>query len=517
MRPPYPEPMLLHRQFIATAKARGTKLALADRTTNRRLSYAQALAGALLLARRLRRYAGDYLGIMLPNSAGGALSVVGALLAGKVPVMINYSTGAENNARYAQSRCDLRTILASAALLEKTGCPRLDGMVLIEELMGTVSTLERLRAGARARLPYRLLARTLHGGDPDDTAVILFTSGSEREPKAVELTHRSIGANVRAAAQAFAFADTDVVLAVLPLFHVFGLTTNLWLPLTLGLSVVTYANPLEFKTVSRIIREERPTILLATPYFLAGYLRQAQRGDFASLRVVVAGADAAPAWLRAAYEQQQGLIVYEGYGTTETSPVIAVNLPGAHKPGSVGRPLPGVQVKIADIASGGELACGREGKILVKGELVMKGYLGDAEETALRMQDGWYDTGDIGVLDEEGFLWHRGRLKRFVKIGGEMVSLPAVENALQEVLGPEVECCVIALPDPHRGARLAVALARAADTKRLLARLGERLPALAMPREFFVLDELPKMGSGKIDFRRTTELVLERIRDRPER
>lgn len=511
MGPSLRQAALLHWRFVAVAKSRPGKLALIDRSTHRRLSYRQALIGALLLARRFRRYGGDYLGIMLPNSAACVLSVVAALLAGKVPVMINYSIGGEANLRLAQSRCDLRTTISSSALLEKIGCPRLEGMIMVEELMVEVSAIERLYAALRARLPAWLLAHLHHHGQLDDTVVILFTSGSEREPKAVELTHRNIGSNVDAARQAFHFEDEDVVLAVLPLFHVFGLMTNLWLPLALGLTIVTYANPLEFKTVTRIIREERPTILLATPYFLGGYVRQAEPGELSSLRIAVAGADAMPAWLREAYAREHGVTVHEGYGTTETSPVISVNLPGANRPGSVGRPLPGVELKIVDVVTGTALARGRGGKILVRGELVMKGYLGDAEETALRIRDGWYETGDIGVLDADGYLWHRGRLKRFVKIGGEMVSLVAVESALQDILGADIECCVVAIPDPRKGARLAVVLTRAVDRRALLARLGERLPALALPREFLVFEELPKMGSGKVDFRRATELVLARL------
>lgn len=203
--------------------------------------------------------------------------------------------------------------------------------------------------------------------------------------------------------------------------------------------------------------------------------------------------------------------MYEGYGTTETSPVISVNLPGASKPGSVGRPLPGVHVKITDINTGKELHANQEGKVLVKGELVMKGYLGDVEETALRIEDGWYETGDMGVLDEDGYLWHRGRLKRFVKIGGEMVSLVMVEDELQQILPEDVECCVVEIPDARRGASIAVALNHEVDRKIVLDKLARRLPALALPRHFFVFEELPKMGSGKVDFRRTAELVMVRI------
>ena len=502
--------MLLHREFIASAKRASTRLAIIDCNTAGRISYQQALRGALLLTQQFRQYPDGYLGIMLPNSATCALSILATLMAGKVPVMINYSTGAEGNARYAQSKCGFETIITSRTLIEKVRCPALDGMVFVEDFMRAVTWGERWRAWVKSKLPLPWLVRTLHGGDIDDTMLILFTSGSEREPKAVQLSHRNIGSNLRAIGQVFDIRSSDVFLSVLPWFHVFGQTAGLWLPLSFGLTLVTHGNALEFKTVSRIIRAQRPTVMLATPYLLMGYLRQSAAGDFASLRLVVAGADKMPAWLSQAYEAEHGLRVYEGYGATETSPVISVNLPDAHKPGSVGRPLPGVDVRIVDVDAGAPLPRGQEGKILVKGELVMKGYLGETAETTSRITDGWYETGDTGVLDSDGYLWHRGRVRRFVKIGGEMVSLARVENELERVLPAGVECCAVALPDKKRGSRIAVALTREIDEPGTLRKLAEHLPALAVPDRFLVVDELPKMASGKIDFRRAEALVKER-------
>ncbi len=491
--------MLLHRQFVTVAKAKGRKLAFIDHSAGRRIDYSRALLGSILIARRFRQYRDGYLGIMIPNSAGCALSVLASLFIGKIPVMINYSTGAQQNARYAQIKCGFKTVITSRALLDKIGCEPIDGMVFIEDLMRQITPLEKLTALAKLRLPIGALLRTVHDGRGDDTAVILFTSGSEREPKAVELTHRNISSNLIGARAVFDFDDSDIFLSILPLFHVFGLTTSLWLPLCLGLPMVMHGNPLEFKTISRIIREDKPTIMLATPYFLMGYLKQSKPGDFASLRIVVAGADKLPEWLRKAYYEQHAVSVYEGYGATETSPVISVNLPGAHKPGSVGRPLPGVQVKVTDIETGEELGPNQEGKLLVKGAVVM---------------NGWYETGDMGIRDDDGYLWHRGRLKRFVKVGGEMVSLVMIEDELQQLLPTEIECCVVDIPDAKKGASIAVALNAQIDRKRILGQLSERLPSLALPRHFVAFDELPKMGSGKIDFRRTAELVKAQLNAR---
>jgi acyl-[acyl-carrier-protein]-phospholipid O-acyltransferase/long-chain-fatty-acid--[acyl-carrier-protein] ligase len=501
--------MLLHQQFVRIAKAHKKKLAFIDRSTGRRLTYGRSLVAALILSRKLRRYRDTYIGIMVPTSAGCALAILATLFAGKVPVMINYSTGAETNARFAQQRCGFRRIITSRALLEKINCQKVDGMVFLEDILGAVSIVDKVAAASRAAMPTAVLLKSVYGGVEDDTAVILFTSGSEKMPKGVELSHRNIASNVTTAAERFELGSDDVMMSVLPLFHVFGQSINLWLPLVLGMTNVTYGNPLEFKNVARIIKEEQPTMLVGTPFFLAGYLKQSGTGYFSSLRLVVAGADKVPDWLRSAFSEQQDIQLLEGYGATETSPVISVNIPGENRPGSVGRPLPGVQVRIVGVDSGAELPIGREGKILVKGDLVMKGYFDDLEETSLRVEDGWYETGDMGLIDEDGYLWHKGRLKRFVKIGGEMVSLVLVESVLESLLPEGVECCVVEIPDARKGANLAVAVSGKVDEKHLIAALAKQLPPVAVPRKFVVLEELPKMGSGKVDFRSTTVMVQE--------
>ena len=504
--------MLLHQQFVRVAKQNKDKMALIDRSTGKRLEYGKALIGSLILARKFKRIDDGYVGVMIPTSAGCMLTILALVMCGKVPVMINYSTGAEENIRYARQRCGFKTVITSRTVLEKVGCPEMDGMLFIDDLMKEVSGLDKLRAALQAALPTPLLLAGLHKGREDDTLVVLFTSGSEKAPKGVELTHRNIGSNLQAIQEVFEIEDDDIFLAILPLFHVFGQTTNFWLPLCRGVTAVTYGNPLDFKTVAKIIREERPTVAIATPFFLSSYLRAAKPGELSSLRIVIAGADKMPDWLRESYQSQHGVEAFEGYGTTETSPVISVNLPGRNKPGSIGKPLPGVEVRIVDVDSGEELPRGAEGKILVSGDLVMKGYFDDLEETALHIQNGWYETGDMGVLDEDGYLWHRGRLKRFVKIGGEMVSLVRVETELEQLLPEGVECCVVELPDARKGAVLAVAVSEAVDEKTILKELSQRLPPIAVPRRFVVLDELPKMGSGKVDFRGATTQVQELLK-----
>lgn len=503
--------MNLHHMFIKTAKCYGKKPAIVDRGTDRRLTYHRTLVASLILQRRIQRMRDCYIGIMVPTSAGCMLSVLGTIMCGKVPVMINYSTGAEENCTYAREKCGFTAILTSRTLLEKIGCPKLPGMIFLEEIMPSISIAEKLAAAFRAALPQKMLLRTVYSGKESDTAVILFTSGSEKEPKAVQLTHRNIGSNIEGILNHLSLGPEDRFMSVLPLFHVFGHTTNFWLPLTVGMTAVTYANPLDYKKIPSIIREEKPTMITGTPSFFSGYIREAGPGDFASLRILVAGADKVPDRLREEFSSKQGKVLLEGYGTTETAPVISTNTLEYNKPGSIGKPLPNVKISIVDLETGKLLEPGQEGKILVKGDLVMKGYLNDLEETSLRIRDGWYDTGDIGCLDADGFLWHRGRLKRFVKIGGEMLSLTRIENELEQILPPGLECCAVELPDTLKGARIAVALTGQVDEKQVLRRLMQKLPAIAVPKLFVVFEHLPKMGSGKIDFRKTTRMVRDKI------
>ncbi len=503
--------MLLQERFIETVRKFPKKTAVVDVTTGRELTYERALIGAIILSSRFKKFRDSTIGIMLPTSAGATLSILGALMAGKVPVMINYSTGARNNILYAREVCNFHHVVTSRRLLQRVQCPEMEGMVFLEEIMDSVGIGEKLRALAKARLPQGLLKRFLCRGREDDYSVVLFTSGSEKEPKAVPLTHRNIISNIEGFSEVFEFTSDDIMLSVLPYFHVFGLTAAMWTPLYHGMTFITYANPLDFQKVCEICRQYRPTIMLGTPSFYWGYLKRSEPGDFQSIRIAVTGADKCPESLREAYLRKHNLTLLEGYGTTETSPVISANTHSANKPGSIGRPLPNVQVRIVDLETEEELPPGRVGKILVRGDNVMRGYLNDLEETTHRLRQGWYDTGDMGWMDEDGFLWHAGRLKRFVKIGGEMVSLVKVEEVLERHLPSDVECCVVDVPDPVRGSRIVAAVTESVDEKKILKAMARELPNIALPREFVVINDLPKMGSGKIDFRRTTEMVREAL------
>jgi acyl-[acyl-carrier-protein]-phospholipid O-acyltransferase / long-chain-fatty-acid--[acyl-carrier-protein] ligase len=505
--------MILHEEFIRAANRLQGKTAIIDRSNDLRLSYRESLVLSLAIAERILPGEGTFVGVMLPNSAASVLTIMGVLMAGKVPVMINYATGAERNSRYAQAKCGFDAIITSRALIQKIGCPEMPGMEFVEQVMQSICDANKAAASAKAsRTPEEIL-KLLPRVDPDDNAVVLFTSGSEKDPKAVPLTHRNIGDNLSMFAPVLGLSEDEVVLAKLPFFHVFGQTVDLWMPLCLGMTMVTWPNPLEYRTVSEIIREEKVTFLASTPTFLLGYLRQSQPGDFDSVRIMIAGADKVPEGLRQGMLEKHGKVLLEGYGTTETSPVVSINTPEANRPGSIGRVIPNVGVRIADIDTDETLPPGKEGRILVKGTLVMKGYYKDPEETARRIKDGWYDTGDVGMFDNNGFLWHRGRMKRFVKIAGEMISLMKVESVLASHLPDGVDCCVVEVPDPIRGARIVAVVTRAVQTEVLQKKMLSELPRIAVPKDFIVVEEMPKMGSGKVNFRALSSIACSQLDD----
>jgi len=495
------------------AKKHSAKLAIKDKTTGKDVTYSTALIGSLILSSKFQKYEKGFIGIMIPTSAGCALAVAGALMSGRIPVMINYSTGAEANARYAQKKCRFKTIITSKALLEKINCPLIEGMVLIEDIMAGVSTGDKLKAALKSKLPTGLLLKMIHKGDLDDTSVILFTSGSEKDPKAVQLTHRNISSNIESIKQHIDLYDTDIILSNLVFFHVFGLTVDLWLPLYIGMTMITYANPLDFQTISRIAREEKPTMMVGTPSFFWGYLSKSDPGDFSSLRVVVAGADKCPDALREGFKKKHGVTLLEGYGATETSPVISTNTNDNNKPGSVGKILPGVQVRIENPETGEECKPGEVGRVLVKGDLVMKGYYDDPELTAEAFINGWYNTGDMGFIDEEGYLWHAGRYKRFAKVGGEMVSLVKVENIMEKHLPEGVSCCIVEVSDEKKGSYIVATVSKEVNKTEILRKMMDELPTIALPRLFVVINELPMMSTGKIDFRTVTRMVQDIVRN----
>lgn len=502
--------MQLHHRFIEIAKQYPNDTAIIDVSSGQNITYKKLLLAALILAKKYKKFPEKNIGVMIPTSFGCMVTKIALLLANKTPVMINYSVGALENVRYAQEKCNFSTTVTTEKLLHKLELKPIEGMINIESILDSVNILDKMRAVSISQLPFKLLRRMIHKGSSEEVAVILFTSGSEKLPKAVQLSHRNIMHNVTGFSTVAPDIRNDVFLASLPLFHVFGVTATLWTPLLYGGKTVAIANPLDYRLICNSIKKHQVTLMVGTPTFYHGYLHRSKPGDFASVKIAIAGADKLPKQIRDEYLQMHNLELYEGYGTTETSPVISTNYKGSNKVGTVGRPMPGTLVKIVDRVTGRDVALGVEGKILVKGDLVTIGYYNDYEETSLRIRDGWYDTGDMGVIDEEGFITHRGRLRRFVKIGGEMVSLARVEAVLEEILPPETLCCVVDVPNLRKGAEIVAAVTtKEIETRQIHKYMKKGLPSLMVPTEYYVLDELPLMPSGKVNFREVETIIRE--------
>lgn len=515
----------LHRAFVRTARRHPFRFAMGDQRAPR-VNFLNALARTIYLARRLRpHWAGqDKVGIILPPSVAGALVNFAALLMGKVPVNLNYTASAETLASCLR-QCGIETVVSSQMFLDKVKLDLPARVLRLEEVAGNPRATERLTALAMAcLLPARWLERALgcaHRVGLDDLATIIFSSGSTGEPKGVMLSHFNIATNVAQLDQIFGVTRQDRFLGILPFFHSFGFTTTLCLTGTLGLGAAYHPTPLDPEAVGRLVRDYAVTFLLTTPTFLQLYLRGCAPEDFGSLRVVMAAAEKLPERLAQGFEEKFGLRPLEGYGCTECAPAVAVNTQdfraagfrqvGA-KRGKIGHPLPGVSVRIVDPVTRAPLPVGQAGLMLVRGPNVMLGYLGLPDKTAEVLQDGWYVTGDIAMLDEDGFLQITDRLSRFSKIGGEMVPHIKIEEKLDELTGSlERRFVVTSVGDEKKGERLVVlhCLEEAS-----LSAVLEKLPQLDLPNlwipkanQFFRVEALPLLGSGKLDLCKVRQLA----------
>jgi acyl-[acyl-carrier-protein]-phospholipid O-acyltransferase/long-chain-fatty-acid--[acyl-carrier-protein] ligase len=519
----------LPRSFVRTARRHRRRFAMADGQTPG-LNFFAVLARTLFLTRRLREHwrGQEMVGILMPPSIPGALVNLAAMLMGKVPVNLNYTASNETLASCAK-QCNLKTIVSARAFLEKVHVTPPVETIFLEDLAKKPKLGERVSAAlAAAFLPAGALEK-FAGREKqstlDDLATIIFSSGSTGEPKGVMLTHYNVAANVDQLSQIFFFHPHDRIMGILPFFHSFGFTGILCLPAATGIGVVFHPNPLDSRVIGALVNKYAVTFLLATPTFLNAYARRCTPEEFGSLRFVMAGAEKLPERISIAFEDHFGIRPLEGYGCTECSPVVAVNTidfraasfrqVGA-KRGTIGHPLPGITVKIVDPETQQVVGVNEPGLLLVRGPNVMKGYLNRPEKTAEVLRDGWYNTGDIAMVDEDGFLRITDRLSRFSKIGGEMVPHIKVEEKLQELAGvSEQAFLVTAVPDEKKGERLMV-LHTLADAKleeclELFAKCD--LPALWRPRadQFVHVETLPYLGTGKLDLRKARDLAQETV------
>ncbi|MCA8973661.1 MAG: AMP-binding protein, partial [Planctomycetes bacterium] len=445
----------------------------------------------------------------------------------RVLVPLNYTVG-EAALASAVRQAGLRTVVTSRAFRERVtvALPPGTNELLLDELTREVPRGERIGAALRALLwPKALLERACGARRRiavADPAVVMFSSGSTGEPKGVVLSHGNVLGNCESVAQVLPLDPRDRLLGVLPLFHSFG-NFALWYAMLEGAATVFHTNPLDAAQVGAITQQHRVTVLLATPTFLQMYLRRCEPGQLGSVRVVLTGAEKLADSLADAFADKFGIRPLQGYGCTECAPVVAVGTPGFRAPGlyqagsrrgAVGRPLPGVTVRIVDPESKAALPVGESGLVLVRGANVMLGYLDRDDLTAAAMHDGHYITGDVGRLDEDGFLFLTDRLARFSKIGGEMVPHGTVEQHLQECSGRQERAfAVCGIPDARKGERLMVLTTLAADeVAEVIERLGRRgLPPLFVPRadQFVAVEALPLLGTGKLDLRAVRDLCLE--------
>jgi acyl-[acyl-carrier-protein]-phospholipid O-acyltransferase/long-chain-fatty-acid--[acyl-carrier-protein] ligase len=522
----------VHRQFVRLACRHPFRPCFIDPLVQKEpLSYGKALVGAACLARRLRGRLGDrpMVGLWLPPGAPAALANIALAFLGKTAVNLNYTASA-SVVQSAVRQCELRHVLTSKRFTHRVPLDAGPGVELLylEDLLAEVTGGEKARTFLAVLLLPRFLTERwvlrLAPTRSADLLTVIFSSGSTGDPKGVMLTHRNIAANAESVIQAIDPRPRDRILGILPFFHSFGYTVTLWVPLQVGASTVYHADPRQSREIGELCRKYKCTIFLATPTFLRLCLRRCQPGDFDSLRFLWCGAEKLPPALAKEFQEKFHVLPMEGYGATELSPTAVVNVPDrdldgfrqvGNKPGTIGQPLPGVAARVVDPDTFAPLPAGKEGLLLIYGANVMAGYLGRPEATKEVIRDGWYVTGDIARMDEDGFLTLTDRLSRFSKIGGEMVPHQKVEDELHAILGTADRVCVVtAVPDESKGERLVV-LHVGMDVPPTWQKLsGRGLPNLWLPRErdFYQVAELPVLGTGKVDLKRCKEMALEKAR-----
>jgi acyl-[acyl-carrier-protein]-phospholipid O-acyltransferase/long-chain-fatty-acid--[acyl-carrier-protein] ligase len=517
----------LIREFFARAMKSWKQPAIAD-SMGADLTYGKSLTGAILLGRALdAELPGQKnAAVLLPPSSGGALANLALASVGRVPVNLNY-TASRDALEHALTSAEIATIVTSRKFVEALKAdkgfeiPPGRKIVYLEDVAPTIPQWKKTALYVLLKVLPRSLSERLFlrkaATSLDDTATILFTSGSSSLPKGVVLTQANVLANIEMVRELLPWAKRDSMLGVLPFFHSFGYTVTLWMPLVSGMAAAYHTHPMQAEAIGKLAARARSTLLLATPAFLQRYSQKVPAESFKDLRLVIAGAEKLRDSVAGEFEAKFGPRPYEGYGATELSPVATAGTPDAgsqkgSKPGSVGRALPGTAVKAVDLATGKPVPDGEVGMLMVKGPHVMKGYLGQPEKTAEVLKDGWYVTGDLGTIDREGFIFITGRLSRFSKLAGEMVSHTAVEEKLQQAAGlADMTFVVTGVKDEKRGEKLVVLYSNwDGDIDVLLKKMKEAgVPNLWLPARgaFYKVEAIPLLGTGKLDLKAVNDLA----------
>jgi acyl-[acyl-carrier-protein]-phospholipid O-acyltransferase / long-chain-fatty-acid--[acyl-carrier-protein] ligase len=525
-------PLILPRQFLRSCRRAGSRLKVAD-SVGTEMTGTALLLRTLVLRRLLARHvlADDekYVGLLLPPSAGAVVANAATTLLQRIAVNLNYTVSPEVMESCIR-QCGIRHVLTSRKFMEKMKLEINAELVYLEDFKAKVTLADKLTAAFQARLmPLGMLERRLGllAVRPDDVLTIIFTSGSTGEPKGVMLTYENVGSNLRAVNDVFRITADDMTVGILPFFHSFGYTASMWLVLALDTAGAYHFSPLDAQQVCKLIGKYKGTVFFATPTFLRSYVRRCDPADMKTLDVVVAGAEKLPNDLCDAFEERFGMRPIEGYGCTELSPVVSVNIPPSRSPtgdatgmreGTVGRPLPGVEAKIVDPETHAPRQPGEAGMLLIRGPNVMKGYLNRPELTAEVVRDGWYTTGDIALLHPDGFIQITGRESRFSKIGGEMVPHIKIEETLQRVIAAgeeELKVAVTAVPDERKGERLIVLHTQLDKSPAQICRelAGAGLPNLWIPSpdSFVEVKQIPVLGTGKLDLKGVKDAALARF------
>jgi acyl-[acyl-carrier-protein]-phospholipid O-acyltransferase/long-chain-fatty-acid--[acyl-carrier-protein] ligase len=520
------------RGHIARAALRGLKrhrfrTGLVDGMDGSKLVRGKVLGVAMTLAFHLQKTCPDEkrIGVVLPPGKGGLVANLAVILAGKIPVNLNF-TSLREAIQSATEQAGLRTTITAHAMANRLNdFPWTPNVIHLDDALPPMKKKILLWWIAALIVPRGLLAGMLklpRRGDHDE-AILLFTSGSSGKPKGVILSHRNILSNVAQFAVALDARKNDLLLASLPFFHSFGCTVTLFYPLFESVRALTYPNPLEAKKIAELIERHHVTVMLATPTFLRAYLRKAEPEQLRSLRLLVAGAEKLPVDLGKAVEARFGKHVYEGYGLTETSPVVSVNLPEApgqtqpsNRPGSTGKMLTGIAAEIRDPETDAKLSLHESGMLWLRGPNIFEGYLNAPQVNAEVLQNGWFKTGDIGRFDEDGFLYIEGRLSRFSKIGGEMVPHETIEQKILAALKIDEQgeriISVMGVPDPAKGEALVLLSTLEIDLQQLRPALAEAgVPNLWIPRTIRRVDTIPVLASGKLDLVGCKKLAEEAV------
>ncbi len=493
--------------WISGYRLHGGNHVIASDITRVNLSYRKLFTRAFILREKLRALLGgkkeDYVAMLLPNALAAMVTFCALHMLRRIPCMLNFSAG-EANIVHACRIARVTSVVTSRAFIEKGKLENVIAalereaypIIYLEDIRPSITLKDKLTALAQAFVPSRVLRAELDDMHPDDPAVVLYTSGSEGTPKGVVLSHANILANINQACARVDLNPADVIFNAMPVFHSFGLTVGMLLPMSRGLKTFLYPTPLHYRVIPELVYDCDATIMLGTDTFFNGYARYAHPYDFWRVRLAVAGAEKLKDSTRALWMEKYLMPIMQGYGVTETSPVLSVNTPIEHKSGTVGKLLPAIAHKIEPVPG-----IEKGGRLHVSGPNVMLGYLKSDQPGVIQHQGEWYDTGDIVDVDDEGYITILGRAKRFAKIAGEMVSLQAVEE-LAIALEAEKGHAAVAIADPRKGEQIVLYTESNTLSREMLQAFAREkgVPEIALPRQVLYTESLPKLGSGKIDY-----------------